>query len=195
MSQANQMTPKLPVILACALAALVAPGKSFANAKDQCSWTRPKPNWTHFYNGRLSNGIVVRVTLRFHNCRVTGTWFDSLFFKDFRISGSIFNDHKATLAVTSGDGHVIAKLRGRFFQHDPFGVVRGGEMGTGILLGHSSGTGALNGQTITLRETRFWNGTDNDVAASVGIKNMVLHPIPGNAARILRKKYSSSRKP
>ena len=67
---------------------------------------------------------------------------------------------------------MIAKLRGRFFQHDPFGVVRGGEMGTGILLGHSSGTGALNGQTITLRETRFWNGTDNDVAASVGIKNI-----------------------
>ena len=168
----GQFSRKFFIILTCSLAALATSGTSFAKTKAQCSWTGPAPHWTHFYNGRLSNGIVVRVTLQFHGCTVTGTWFDSLFFKDFRIDGSVSNDHEAALNVVSRDGSVIAKLNGTFFQHDPFGIIRGDQMGTGVLLGHLYAKNRLNGQQITMQSTRMWNGTDKMVAESVGIKNM-----------------------
>ena len=170
MNQSSQLIKTLAIVLACSAAVLLAPAKSFAKGANRCSWTGELTGWNHYYNGRLGDGETVRAALKFQGCTVTGTWFDSLWFKEFRVRGSISNAHDVALRLTTRNSRVIAILHGQFPQHDVFGLLTG-PLTTDLLLGHMSGGHGYNGQTVILRLSRTWNGTDSQVAAAVGIKN------------------------
>jgi hypothetical protein len=168
MNQSSQLFRKLAIVLACSGAVLLAPDKSFAKGANRCSWTGEDAGWNHYYNGRLADGETVRAALKFQGCTVAGTWFDSLWFKDFQIRGSISTAHGVTLRLTTRNGRVMATLHGQFAQHDVFGLLTG-PMTTDLLLGHMSGGHGYNGQTIILRQSSAWNGTDSQMVATVGI--------------------------
>lgn len=122
----------------------------------------------HFYNGRLGNGETVRAVLAFRNCSVSGAWFDSIWFEDYKVDGSLSSGWAVTLTLRTASNEVLATVRGRFPQSDPFGKVSG-SLTSDLLLGLMSGTRGYNGQTVELRQSSAGDNTDAQVAAVVGI--------------------------
>lgn len=122
-----------------------------------CPWTRPTPGWNHYYNGRLGGSDTVRVVLTFHGCRASGSWFDSLTFADFTVSGSLQPGGAAILTLRNRAGRRIATLVGSF------GLKYLGLKGT------VSGSDGYAGQRVDLKLDRIWNRNDAYVDASVGI--------------------------
>lgn len=145
------------------------------SAAANCSWLGQTASWNHYYDGQLSNGETVRAVLAFHDCKIAGTWFDSISLQDLTVSGDMSQDGSATLRLSDPRARVIATARGRFFTKN-FSLLHGELQKSpdveDVLFLLLHGIAGLNGKTAQLRLSRWWDGDDAKLVEATGITNL-----------------------
>lgn len=147
-----------------------------AAAAADCSWLGQTASWNHYYDGQLSSGETVRAVLAFHDCKIAGTWFDSISLKDLTVSGDMSQDGSVTLRISDPHARVLATGRGRFFTKDFFLLHRDAQKSPDVedaLFLLLQGMAGLNGRTAQLRLSRWWDGNDAEFVKATGITNLL----------------------